>query len=178
MTKCSHIENPQVKWKRQVGSQRVGYNRWNGEWENFFSREQKVMWWGVYSGEPQKQKREDSKQTAAVNQFNAAARQKKNKGNSESFNVFELDTSWKIGCDLITWGRKRNGERSRRCVGSPETFTRVDVPCSIPFRSSPRGVKEGDAAPFDLCSERQSMRTQSRLQLLLYVYCQTSVYCW
>lgn len=174
MPKYSLIENPQVKWKRQVRSVR----EWvmleqSDEWKNFFSWEQKVMWW-VYSREPEKQKREDSKQTAAVNQFSAASRHEKKKlveEKKKSFNVFKLDTSWKIGCDLITQERvkkrKENGEWSRRCVGSLEMLTHMVVLCSIPFRSSPQGASEADAALFDLCSAHQR-RTPSRPRLLVH----------
>lgn len=72
MPKYGLIEKRQVKSEREWGMLEQSDER-----KNFFSWERKVMWWGVYSGEPEKQKREDSKQTAAVNQFNAAARHKK-----------------------------------------------------------------------------------------------------
>lgn len=109
-----------------------------------------------------KQEREDSKQTAAVNQFNVAARQKVVEKKGEEIRIFQcIQCSWKIDGDLI------KKEKKRRCVGSPKSFTHMDVPCCIPFRSSPRGAEEGDAARFDLCSVHQS-KTPSRPRPLMH----------
>lgn len=118
--------------------------------------------------------REDSKQTAAVSPFMLQQEQKGDgKRGEENLNLPTYSRQLRNRqCSHETRKtKKKNCQKERKMFGI--LWDRhMDVPCSVPFPSSPQGAKEGDAARFDLGAVHQS-RTPSGPRPLMqpYIYC-------